>query len=475
MRVAPWSGASGGSRRAYPTTTRVKGRMRLFALLLMLALVAAACGGDSGGDVEEPAAGDSEAAAGGSESADAGGGELSCEEGDISGELLVWGSRDYYVPPDQFEGLTEKYPDLTINLDIQSNDDILQQLQRMKDAGQKMPDIIHDDTFLVEQYKAAGVITPIDDLMAAWEAGESEQYEAILPITWEENQYEDETYGMAIMANYDIVYYNSSWFEEAGVEPPFETFSDLYDAMVKMKESRPDSIPLTVQALAGEGVTTFKTVGSAMGVPFEGAVPELTSEAGLELIEFFQNAQKDELLPPEAISWGESEARAAFIRGDAGLIMDGITVAADFNEVGDFTYPEDWQTTVLPVKTDVSEGERITSARTWMVTPDAENRCAALAVLQYIADKDVLLDTLEGGAVPMRNTEAIDDPRMQEILPLFTEELKETYLEAGTVPAGINSGEVEQVLEQLWGEIVTGTDATPQELADKYQPQLDEL
>jgi hypothetical protein len=87
----------------------------------------------------------------------------------------------------------------------------------------------------------------------------------------------------------------------------------------------------------------------------------------------------------------------------------------------------------------------------------------------------VLLDTLAGGAVPMRNTQALEDPKMQEILPLFTDELKATYLEAEPVPAGLNSGEVEGVLEQLWGEIVTGTDATPQELADKYQPQLDEL
>ncbi|MPZ73284.1 MAG: extracellular solute-binding protein [Nitriliruptorales bacterium] len=469
MRVAAWLGASGWSRGVEPVG-KATGRLRLFALLLLLTLVAAACGG-GGGESGDESAGGTEGATGG-----AGGSEVtSCEGDDAEAEVLVWGSRDYYLPPDQFEGLMEEFPNLTISTDVQSNDDILEQLQRMKDAGQKMPDIVHDDTFLVEAYKEAGVVSPIDDLMAVWEQEEPEQYEAILPITWEENQYDDQTYGMAIMSNYDIVYYNTPWFEEAGIEPPFETFDDLYQAMVKMKESRPDSIPLTVQALAGEGVTTFKTVGSAMGVPFEGAVPDLQSEAGLELIEFFQNAQSDELLPPEAISWGESEARAAFIRGDADLIMDGITVAADFNEVGDFTYPEDWQTTVLPTQTDSTEGERITSARTWMLTPDAQNRCAALDVLQYIADKDVLLDTLEGGAVPMRHTEAVDDPRMQEILPLFTDELKDTYLEAGTVPAGLNSGEVEEVLEQLWGEIVTGTDASAQELADKYQPQLDEL
>ncbi len=463
MRVA----ASLGTRVAEPVGgARV--RLRLFAALLLLTLVAAACGGGGGsGDGASEGAGGSEGASGEE--------VTSCEPTEEEIELLVWGSRDYYLPVDGFEGFMEEYPNITVNTDVQANDDILEQLQRMADAGQKLPDIVHDDTFLVEAYKEAGVIRPIDDIMAVWEEQDPEHYNNILPITWEENEYDGQTWGMAIMANFDIVYYNLPWFEEAGVEPPFETFDDLYQAMVEMKEARPDSIPLTVQALAGEGVTTFKTVGSAMGVPFEGAVPDISSEAGLKLIEFFQNAQRDELLPPEAISWGESEARGAFIRGDAGLIMDGITVSGDFAEVGDFDYGEDWGTTLLPTKTDTTEGERITSARTWMMTPDTEYPCEASLVMRYIADETVLLDTLAAGAVPPRHQAALDNPRLEQDVPLFTEELKEGFLEAGTVPAGLNSGEVEQVLEQLWGEIVTGTDATPQELADTYQPQLDEL
>jgi ABC-type glycerol-3-phosphate transport system substrate-binding protein len=457
----------------------VSRRLRMLIFVAVFAMLAAACvqaggGGGAADDASDDSGGGAtEGATGGA--GGGGAGELaSCLESDEPVELLVWGSRDYYLPPDRFEAFQQEHPNITINWDVQANDDILQQMQRMRQAGQKMPDIVHDDTFIVPEYQEAGLVRPIDDVMAQWEEEASDQYGQILPITWEENQIDGQTWGMAIMANFDIVYYNVPWFEEAGVSPPFETFEDLYAAMAQMKEARPDSIPLTVQALAGEGVTTFKTTASAAGVEFDGAVPELTSENGVYIIDYFIRAAADGLLPPEAISWGESEARGAFIRGDAGLILDGITVAGDFNSVGDFDYQEDWATTLLPKQTEGGlSGNWITSARTWMLSSDVEHPCEAGLVLRYIADEQILLDTLGGGAVPMRHEAALD--QAQDILPLFTDELKQGFLEAGTVPTGPNSGEVENILEQLWGEIVTGQATDAQALADKYQPQLDPL
>ena len=461
-----------GMRADHPSRLRT-----LLLLLAVFSLIAAACGGGSttdGSDGADGADGASEPAASGS---DAGGdGELaSCMESEEEVELLVWGSRDYYLPPDRFEGFMEKYPHIKVNWDVQANDDILQQLQRMKQAGQPAPDVVHDDTFRVPDFAGAGLVRPIDDIMAQWEAEESDQYEQILPITWEENQIDGKTFGMAIMANFDIVYYNKPWFEEAGVEPPFESFDDLYDAMVKMKESRPDSIPLTIQALAGEGVTVLITTSSAAGVPFEGAIPDFTSEAGQYILQWYMNAAKDELLPPEAISWGEAETRGAFIRGDAGLLLDGVTVAGDFAQVGDFDYDDDWLTTLLPTNTTDGgpTGNRITSARTWMATAETEHPCEVGLLFRYIADEQVLLDTLAGGAVPPRHEGAL--AKTQDIIPLFTEELQAGFLEAKPFPAGPGAGEVENILEQLWGEVVTGKATDPKALADKYQPQLDAL
>jgi multiple sugar transport system substrate-binding protein len=445
------------------------GTIRLAALLVVLALVVAACGG-----AEEPAEG---ADNGGTESGGAAaGGDASGEVTDENIELTVWASRDYYVPPDEFASFEEEYPNITINWDVQADDDILQQLQRMKAAGQKMPDVIHDDVFMMEAYVAAGLLRPIDDVLARWEEEEPDLYNSILPITWEETTFDGQPYGMSIGANYDILYYSVPLFESAGVEAPFEDWEQVLDALQAVKDANPDSVPLTVQALQGEGVTMLKNFMSSVGVPFDGAVPDLQSDAAMYVLDWLIRAQEAELLPPEAISWGESEARGAFIRGDAAVIFDGITTAGDFAEVEDFDYETAWNTTPLPTNSGTGlEGQTVTSSRTWAITSDTEYPYEASLVLRYIAETDNLIEPLANGSVPMRQTEALNDPRLTEYLPFFDEELREAYLDAGSVPSGLNGGEVEAVLEQLFGEIVVGTDMTPQELADKYQPELDAL
>jgi ABC-type glycerol-3-phosphate transport system substrate-binding protein len=346
----------------------------------------------------------------------------------------------------------------------------------MQDAGPKMPDVIHDDTFMMEAYKESGLIQPIDDLLEQWEEEDPDSYNLLLPVVWEETTFDGERYGMSATANFDIFYYNIPWFEEAGVELPLESWDDVFTAMEQMKETRPDGVPLTVQALAGEGVTTLKTVLAGVGTPFDGATPDLHSDGAQYALDWFIRAQEAGLLPEEAISCGESEARGAFIRGDAGLIVDGITTAGDFNEVPDFAFDEQWGTSPLPAESGTGlEGNYITQARTWAITSDVEHRYEASLVLRYLGSTDQLIEPLGNGSVPMRQTEALEDPRFDELLPFFGDELKEAYLAASPGPAGLNGGEVEAVLEQLFGEIVTGSGLSAEELADKYQPQLDAL
>jgi hypothetical protein len=94
-------------------------------------------------------------------------------------------------------------------------------------------------------------------------------------------------------------------------------------------------------------------------------------------------------------------------------------------------------------------------------------------VLRYIAETANLLGQAGNGGVPMRQTEAINSPELVEIWPFFNEDLKAAYLGSSPTPAGSNAGEVEGILEQMFGEIVVGTDKTCEDLAAEYQPQLD--
>lgn len=437
-------------------------------LLLVLAMIAAACG--DGDTTETTGDGGTEATTDGGEEPEDGG---EGAEGDV--ELLIWVTRPYYVPPDDFESFTEE-TGISVTYDIQANDDIFQQWQVMADAGQPLPDILgNEDSFLIPQYVDAGFVCSHDEIAADWAAEAPEQYETLLPLVWDETARDGTNYGASITANFDVLYYDPEWLADAGVSVPFESLDDVLDGLRAMKEARPDSIPFTVQAIAGEGVTTLKTVLAAAGAPFDGAVPDLTSPGGIYTINWFLQAAQEDLLPPEAIAWGEDESRGAFVARNAGMILDGFTTAGDFNEAPDFEYPDQWDLTPVPLSQSGGgdDGVALSAARTWAVTCDTEHPEEAALVLRYIAETNNLIEAAGNGSTPMRQTEALNSPDLEEVYPFFNEDLKQAYLDSTPAPAGPNAGEVEAILEQMFGEIVVGTDKTAEDLAAEYQPQLE--
>lgn len=432
-------------------------------------MVAAACGGDDDGSDTTAGNGDTDT------TADGGTDTTTDEEPMDDVELLVWVTRPYYIPPDDFASFTEE-TGITVTYDVQSNDDILQQLLTRVDAGQPLPDVLGaEDAFLIEAFVEAGLIESHDEIAAAWEAEDPDQYGLLLPLAWDETSLDGVKYGLSVTANFDVLYYNPEWFAEAGVTVPFESLDAVLDGLRAMKASRPDEIPFTVQAVAGQGVTTLKTMLAAAGAPFDGAVPDLTSEGGIYTIDWFLQAAAEELLPPEAIAWGEDESRGAFVSRAAGMILDGFTTAGDFAAASDFAYPDQWDLTPVPLSRSGGgdDGVALSAARTWAVLAGSEHPDEAALVLRYISETQNLIEAAGNGSVPMRQTEAIESPDLLEIYPFFNEDLKAAYLGSSPTPAGSNAGDVEAILEQMFGEIVVGTDKTAEELAAEYQPLLD--
>ena len=436
-------------------------------------MVVAACG-DDGEGTDTTAEGDTATTADGDD-----GGSDTTADGEGDGEdveLLVWVTRPYYIPPDDFASFHEQYPNINVTYDVQSNDDILQQLLTRVDAGQPLPDVLGaEDAFLIENFVEAGLIEPHDEIAADWEAEDPEQYGLLFPLAWDETSIDGTKYGLSVTANFDVLYYDPEWLAEAGCEVPFASLDAVLDCLRAMKDARPDSIPFTVQAVAGEGVTTLKTMLAAAGAPFDGAVPDLESEGGIYAINWFLQAAQEELLPPEAIAWGEDESRGAFVSRNAGMILDGFTTAGDFNEAPDFAYPDQWDLTPVPLSMSGggADGVALSAARTWAVLAGTEHPDEAALVLRYIAETDNLIEAAGNGSVPMRQTEAFESDALLEIWPFFNDALKEAYLGSSPTPAGPNAGDVEVILEQMFGEIVVGTDKTAEDLAAEYQPLLD--
>ena len=244
-----------------------------------------------------------------------------------------------------------EHPNIVIELDIKDSDDIMQQMQRMQSANQKLPDVIQDEVQLARAYHDAGLVMPIDDQMKKWQQEDAASYDLVLPSAWEEARIDGQTLGMSITANFDVLYYNTESAKQAGVQFPVRTYDDLFAAAQKLKAARPDKFPFSIQALAGEGVTALLNMFVGAGVPFDGETPDLKSPQAQYILDWFKRARDEGLIPPDAISWGEAESRGVFVSGDAALLIDGFTTAGDFADVGGFDYGTSWSNTLLPAET----------------------------------------------------------------------------------------------------------------------------
>jgi ABC-type glycerol-3-phosphate transport system substrate-binding protein len=406
------------------------------------------------------------------------GDEESDKDSDGKVTITFWAARDFYLPPDKFEGFMEENPDIIVETDVQANDDILQQVSRMKGAGQKMPDIIQDDAFQFPAYVEAGLLLPLDDMRAAWEEEDPDTYSLLPDSAWEQGMVDGKVMAMGPWTTFDQVYVSTPWLEEAGVELPFESLDDVVDAGIAMKEARPDEYPLSVQALAGSGVNSLQMVLFAAGTEFDGVIPDLTSEGGLYAIDWYQRMKSEDLIHPDAIAWGEDEARIAFLSGKAGLMIDSVRAGQDFIDTPDFEWPDMWDLALLPTSRsgDAEDGIWTSAAQPYAMTSDVEHPEEAALVMRYVAStQNLTRAVVELGGLPPRQTEALNSPEVKEAYKYMSDDLRQALLDSEARPSGPESAEVEAILEQMFGEIVSGSDESAESLAEKYQEQLDAL
>jgi ABC-type glycerol-3-phosphate transport system substrate-binding protein len=406
------------------------------------------------------------------------GGDEASSDDDGSSELIVWFNRDYAVPPDEFESFHQENPDIDVTYDVRPDDNILPTLVQMREAGEELPDIIQDDTAVIPGYVQADLLLGMNDLVAQWEEEDPELYDLLHPVVWEQGTFDGEIYQMALIANYDLLYYNVQWLEEAGVDPELESWEEVYEVSKTLKEARPDSYPFTIQGDPRDGVTALLNQMITSGVPFDGAVPDLTSEQGQYLLGWYQKMVAEGLISPEAVAWGEDEARGAFIGQRTALIIEGLNTAADFTETPDYDYGQDWATTLLPISTTetAEEGDYFVVPRGFSIVNGTEHPYEANLVLRYLADTEQAVGATVIGSSPPRQSEALtNSEELDEFLPHFSQDMRSAYLEGIPNPPSANFAEIEQILGEMLNGLVAGDDTPPADLAAQYQERLNEL
>lgn len=428
---------------------------RVVAAIALLVLLVAAC---SGAD-DTAAGGDGTEAAGG-------------EGGDTT--VTAWFNGET-VPTDEFAALEEQ--GITVEWDIRG-DTILTDMLRMRDAGEELPDLVEIDSNLTPAFIEAGLIQSMSPQIEQWQQEDPELYETVPESVWEDGTYEGEIMHVPNKSLVDALYYNINILEEAGVDPPpYDTYDELLEATRAVQEANPD-LPAYF-ATGGTSPDRMYRWLIAYGVPFEGEeqnVPQLTSPQGLAMIEWLQTMHEEGLTNPEFVIGENDEAPAAFAAGELPFMEEGINNGVAFL-LDDFVYGEDWATAPYPVNEDEG-GQFFGVPRGWSMAADTGAADAAGQVLRYIMSPEIAEERyleLESGVV--QSIPVLEGETLQEEQPFFTDELLEIFrnLEA-QIPPGTTTPQVAEILGTLKEELsVTGTDESPEEIAERYQQQLDEL
>jgi ABC-type glycerol-3-phosphate transport system substrate-binding protein len=385
-------------------------------------------------------------------------------------EIVAWFNGET-VPADEFGAL--EADGVTVAFDIRG-DAVLTDMLRMADAGEQLPDLVEIDSHLTPAFMEAGLIAPMTEQIATWEEEDPDLYATIPESVWEDGTYDGEIYHFPNKSLVDALFYNVSMLEEAGAPPPpYDTYWDLLDAARAVQAANPDLAAYFATGGASHD-RMFRWL-YAFGVPFEGNIPQVDTEQGIEMIDWLQTMHEEGITDPEFMINQADEGKGAFVAGELPFIEEGLNGGGGFM-LDDFAYGEDWLTAPYPIHVE-SGGTHIGVPRGWSMSADAPNPYEASLVLRYLSDPEIAAERyfeLESGVV--QSIPVLEGEQMAAEQPFFTAELLEIFTSLeNQIPPATNTNEVGEVLVNMVEELtVTGTDETPEEVAARYQPLFDE-
>lgn len=395
-------------------------------------------------------------------------------------DLTVWFAREYTVPSNEKLDAFAEATGITLTVDVQPNDNLFSQLIRMRDAGLQLPDVVHLDGFLRPVVSEAGVVVSIQDVVDQWEADDPEGFAQIYSATWDDAMWNGELIGMANTASMEEVFFRSDWLAEAGVTGEPETWDDVLDFARAIKEVRPDVVPFGWWAQRGNGANLLFSSMSAMGVQFDGSIPDLTSEAGMYWIGFVQTLAREELISPEAIAWNDDNMRGGFVASNIGVMLDSAPTSGDARDAG-LEPGTNFNLVPMPTSRDGASDDGVLAApaRTFFISADAEERGAkdeAGLVLRFLMQPDVALELMLAGADPHRTDAVLADPdSVNQWLPIWDEDNIEAFKGMGSFPVDLDFPAAEDVMERLNEFAVSNPDMDTAAVAEQWQAEFDAI
>lgn len=361
-------------------------KVALFASLLLLPLMAAGCGNDSKG------------------SSDGGN-----KEGKTEVKITWRNTGDHdkmqkFLDEEFIPKFEKENPDIKVTPSsiTASEGDYFSKVALSMQSESTAPDIVAEDSFMLNSDANAGYLTPLDEYVAKWD--EWSNYTENLKAG--SIAQDGKLYAIPGTSDSRGIWYNKNIFKKAGLPEDWQpkTWADIVAAAQKVKDSQPDVIPfgMGVAKANGESVSmqTFEMLlyGTKDQLfDTETRKWDVDSQGIIDSLNFIDEIYNQKKLGPSlsvAINsnYGSVMFQEKFPKDEVAMLLDGFWSQGNWTESGATpveNMTERFGFAAMPTQNGDEPGTTTMSGGwTWAIPAKAKNKDASWKVIQALGGKE---------------------------------------------------------------------------------------
>ncbi|MCD5310682.1 extracellular solute-binding protein [Kineosporia babensis] len=358
-------------------------------------------------------------------------------------------------------------------------------LQLLMRSPRTAPDIVYEDTFLINSDIEAGYLSALDDRLSSWE-----DWSQFIPAAKAAAKALDgKTYGVPDGTDTRALWYNKELFEQAGLPTEWEpaNWEEILEAARTIKSALPDVTPLNIYTGTGVGEATTITgyemllYGTGPNPLFDPDAQKwvIGSQGVRDVLTFYATVFSEGLGPDikQALNpdFGNTVNQQMIPEGRLAISFDGSYACGSWLPTGPTPWPE-WSEVmgVVGVPTQNGDGPKVSMSGGWTyaIPNNAQNPDGAWEFIKTVASqKNQTTYAINQVQIPVR-TDVAADPEYTAANPtneFFAELVKNTQYR----PAYSVYPRISDAIQRATEAVSTG-ESTPQEAAAEYDSRVKE-
>jgi len=237
--------------------------------------------------------------------------------------LTLAGARtDHVKKMIETEDFKKRFPGVTVEIIAMPYVDMWPKISIASRAGLAPADIIYIDWGWLATLVENGWVEPImgDDLPPDYKPG------IVADWAWDHTTYKGKNYGVILVTNFHVLYYNTKILKEAGITSPPKTWDELTQQCLMIKERGILEYPLTLGMAPTEGLSQvvnviIKTFGSSTWN--EKGYPAFKNERAKEALQMIVDwVQKYKIVDPAVLGITEHDVWKYFTEEKAAFMLN---------------------------------------------------------------------------------------------------------------------------------------------------------